>query len=898
MLLETKIYTPQPRVDLVTRPQLLDRLSAGLLQNRLILISAPAGFGKTTLVTTWLDARTDNPHAWLSLDKNDNDPQRFFQYLVAALQTIDAELSEALSILLQLPQTPPTETLMTALVNDLVAIDRAFILVLDDYHLIRNSTIHEALTFLLENLPPKVHLVITTRADPPFSLARLRARRQVSEIRADDLRFSRAETATFLTDTAGLMLDTSEVDQLTARTEGWIAGLHLASLSLQGHAEPARFIANFAGDNRYIFDYLTDEVLNQQSAETHDFLLKSAVVERFCPSLCNALTGEENGREILAQLDAANMFIVPLDTQRNWYRYHHLFADLLRKRLRQNRPQLLPDLHLRASAWFAENNLMPDAVHHALAAEAFTHAAALAAPITQSLIINGQMQTVLDWVAAMPEDEVSQQPRLCLSHAWALLFTGQIDAVHQQLFGLNEVVDGVAGRAHFTPSTVSSGERQAAVIAGEVATIRASLARLQGDASAMIPCARQALAILPQDSLLLRGLASLMLGHAHRLSGDLAAARRAYFDAQAASQQTDNLLSTLIAMGHLIQLATMGGQLHEAEQQVQQAFDFAEAQGARHLPSMGLIHIAKGELLRLWNQLDEAETHLEEGINLCSQWNALAENTVAGYISLAYTRWAQGESGLAVLPQAAVALHLGDMQWSRLTAAHRARYCLLAGDVNHAAVADWAQEMARQPHHPDEALSSLLAGVEGLTFARWLIVQGKHDHAIERLSQTRQQAEQTGHRLDQLECLLLLALAHHGQNDAPQALDYLRQAIGLAAAQRNIRALLDEGTSLHKLLNAAAAKGMAPHDEFVGQVLAEFSAPQTSTLQQSLPEPLSEREMEILRLIAAGLSNKDIADTLIIAHSTVKTHINNIYGKLDVRNRTGAVAKARALKLL
>jgi LuxR family maltose regulon positive regulatory protein len=486
-LLTTKLNIPPVRSGLVPRPRLTERLNEGVTRmpspRKLTLVSAPAGFGKTTLVAEWLTHRrasgdAGRPVAWLSLDEEDNDPARFFTYLVAALQTVDPDIGQAAQAMLQAPQPPPPEPLLTSLINDVAATPRPFVLVLDDYHLIHTLPIHRQLAFLLEHQPPQMHLVIASREDPPLPLSRLRARGQAREIRRADLQFTPEETAEFLQQVARQELPPRDVAALQRRTEGWAAGLQLLALSIRGRDDVLQLVRSFTGSHRYVLDYLIEEVFEQQSAEAQDFLLKTAILDRFTAALCDAVTGRNDGRAVLLALDQANLFIVRLDESRQWYRYHRLFADLLRHRLEVASTHELAQLHRRASRWYAANGLPADAVQHALAGSDWERAATLTLDLGESMLKRGEVATLLGWLQALPDEEVCTRPQLCLSYSWALILTSQLDA------------------AEFYLRRAEQAAEDAPALLGDIAAALAFIARTRGDDRRTIELSRRALSLL------------------------------------------------------------------------------------------------------------------------------------------------------------------------------------------------------------------------------------------------------------------------------------------------------------------------------------------------------------------------------------------------------------------
>jgi LuxR family maltose regulon positive regulatory protein len=623
-LLRTKLYIPPVRPELVPRPRLIERLNAGL-HRKLTLVSAPAGFGKTTLVSEWVQAMGGATPpiaiAWLSLDESDNDPTRFLVYFVAALQTlalrcppsmsrgevegIEANIGKGALSALQSSQPPPTEDILTVLINEITAIPDRIVLVLDDYHLIGAQPIHDALTFLLRHLPPRMHLVIAAREDPLLPLARLRARGQLTELRATDLRFTSSEAAEFLNQAMSLDLSEKDIVALETRTEGWIAGLQLAAISMQGHKDTSSFINSFTGSHRFVLDYLIEEVLEQQSESVQTFLRQTAVLNRLTGPLCDAVrfgyaetpsssegtavTKQENGQAVLEALEAANLFIVPLDEERRWYRYHHLFADLLRQRLSQTQPEQVPTLHRRASEWFEQNGFADEAIEHALRADDFDHAADMIEKHVDAIWGFGQHAILQRWVAELPDALVFSKPQLCIFHAWYLWVNGQLDAAERTLQAAEQAIDSSADRATETDpqEQVSITNSDRAKLQGRAAAVRAFIGSFRGDVPGIIQHARQALLYLPQQDLTWRTLAAIVLGDAHLFKGDMTEAYRARLEALGTSKAAGDVYLNMIVNQKLLVVLRQQGQLQRTAEVCQQQMQFANESGISETVMVG-----------------------------------------------------------------------------------------------------------------------------------------------------------------------------------------------------------------------------------------------------------------------------------------------------------------------
>ena len=904
ILLVPKVHMPPSRHDLVQRPRLSERLAVGL-RGPLTLIVAPAGFGKTTLIGDWHAAnQAVRPRtAWLALDGGDNDLARFLRYVVAALQTLQANIGLGLLASLRSPQ-PPVETLLTVLINDLTTQPDDVILILDDYHLITAPTIHRAMGFLLDHLPPQVHVLIAARADPPLPLAQLRARGQLCELRAADLRFTADETAAFLACTMGLPLPAHDVAALGARTEGWIAGLQLAALSFRGR-DPAQLSAGIAaltGTHRYILDYLADQVFDRQPEQVRRFLLDTSVLERLTGALCDALAGatgaasaRSDGQSMLERLEAASLFIVPLDDTRIWYRYHHLFADFLRERLWREDPDHSRALHRRACHWYERQGLPADAVDHALAGADYGHAAQLMEQASMTLLWQrGEMATLLRWLERLPQDIARVRPRLCLDLAWALLWSDQVDAIEPRLQDAERTI-GTLDAA--PPSTNPNPAASSRALRGEIAAIRAELARQRGEITA-IDLARQALADLPADDRRLRGVTMGVLGAAHLWSGNAAAASHAYAEAIALSQARETITLALFASGQLVQAQALHGQLHRAAATYQQTLDLAVTYGLPATPAIGVAQVGMGEVLREWNELDTAEDLVRQGIARCLESGGLADMALAGLLTLVRILQARGDiaDAIGVLQRAAVLGRDGHVaQSAERVAVARARLHLTATPGDLAAAVHWASE--REAAWRTDEVPGLVGLLERLVLARLRLVQGRRDDAATLLTRLLGVAQAGGLTGCVIEILVLQARTLlEGAREA-EAMIALSRALSLAEPEGYVRLFLDEGTPMVTLLWQARARGVAP--TAVAALLAAYgSAPQSVSQAMALIEPLSARERELLTLLAAGLTTPEIAARLYVTAGTVRSHLKTISRKLDVHSRLQAVERARALGLV
>ncbi len=894
-ILATKLYIPRQRAQLVPRSGLIERLNQGL-ERRLTLISAPAGFGKTTLLSAWVEdlrlnaaKRGENAPgvAWVSLDAGDGDPARFLTYLIAALQTVAAHAGERALTALQSPQPPLAESVLTELLNEIAAVRDDFVLVLDDYHTVDAEAVDRALAFLLERLPPHMHLVIATREDPSLPLARLRARGQLAELRITDLRFSAAEAAGFLNDVMSLHLSTEDIDALETRTEGWIAGLQLAAISMQGRHDAAAFIQSFTGSHHFVLDYLAEEVLQRQPEKVQAFLLKTSILDRMCAPLCDAVLGRQAQDEKddpspdIASLEQANLFIFPLDNERYWYRYHHLFADFLRQRLRQSLAARtghaeddLNELHRRASQWYEDNGLEIEAFHHAAAAHDIERAERLIKGPGMPLHLRGAMTAILDWLGSLPANVLNARPSLWLEY-------GALSLVVGQTTGVDEKLD--AAEAGLPATAADSGSRW---LIGRIATTRAVLALTRYQAEAMIVQSRRALEYLEPDNLSLRAIANWTLGYAYLFQGDREAARPALTEAVSLSQAGGDIFNIILATTGLGYLQEMDNQLHAAAETYGRVLQMAGDQ------PLQIVYEACLGLARIhyeWNDLEAADRYGQQALHLAQLYDRVVDRFIVCEVFLARLKLAHGDvtgAGrlLAKIRQSARRQNFAE----RAPEVAAAQVTILLRQGNLAAAA----ELASTHSLP-------------LSQVRVHLAQGDAPAALAILEPFRHQVEAKGWQDERLRAMLLQAVALHNLGEKARAGQALDDTLALAEAGGFVRLFVDEGVPLAEMLSEAAERGVSA--DYVGKLLAAFERQEQDSGQtgesasagQAWPvEPLSRRELEVLQLIALGLSNREIGERLFLALSTVKGHSRAIFDKLQVQRRTEAVARARELGLL
>ena len=899
-LLETKLYVPHPRPGVVPRPRLVELLERGT-GSKLTVVSAPPGFGKSTLVAEWLASSAGHrpSTAWVSLDPGDDDVRSFWSYVIAALERASM-IGEVASPLID-SNAVPVETVLTTLLNALGKVPDEILLVIDDYHVIERAEIHEGVAFLLDHAPPLLHVILITRADPPLPLARFRARGDLVEIRAAGLRFTEDEAEAYLNGPMALGLEAVDVAVLEGRTEGWIAALQLAALSIGGRPDPGTFIAEFAGDDRYIVDYLVEEVLDRQPERTQRFLLETSILDRMTGSLCDVVTEADDGGRTLEALERANLFVIALDDRRRWYRYHHLFADVLRARLLAEQPHLIPTLHRRASAWFEQEGDHAAAIDHALAADDISRAADLIELAARDLFARRQDLTLRRWLDALPASTFETRPALAIIDAGTRLSVGQVADVEERLMAAERWI----------PAAGDEGERAKAEAAGmiirepaflthlpsAVPLHRAGLARLRGDVGATIVHAEAALAAAGPDQLG-RGGAAGLLALAHWTTGDLDAAYAAWtqsFESLKAAGRSADLLGLSLAMADI---RLTQGRLGDAESILERGLGIGTRSEASPLRGAADMHVGLSEIHRERNDLRAARKHLDAAESL-GEVMGLPQNPYRLRVARARIALAEGHPDEAVSAlEEAEQRYDGDFSPNvRPIAALRARIWVQQGRLADARA--WARDVTISAE--DEL--TYLREFEHGTLARLLLAEGVRyrdddtvDAAIRLADRLLTSALVGGRQGSALDLLILLALGRHARGEIAGAAADLDRAVALAEPDRWVRVFLDEGAPMMALLSAVS--GRSGRSAFVSELRAAAgSASGRGAPRQTLIEPLSQRELEVLRLLRSDLDGPDLARELHISLNTLRTHTKNIYTKLNVNTRRSAILRADELNL-
>lgn len=913
-LLQTKLFAPLVPLEMVSRPRLVDRFEAGL-HRKLTVLSAPAGFGKTTLLAEWAQRHREPsevhlPVGWLFLDKDDNDPSRYWTYCIAALQTIYPDLGRSITAMIQSPQPSPVESFLTSMINEIARRAERLVLILDDYHVIENEAIHHAMSYLLEHMPRQMHLVISGRVEPPLPLALLRGRGQLNEFTATDLRFTFGETEAFFNDVMKLGVSKLGLKALENRTEGWVASMQMAAISMRGHDDIQKFIHSFSGSQRHVLDYLTEEVFSRQPVDVQSFLLETSILDQLSVALCNAVAKREDAAEKLHYLEGANLFLMPLDDERKWFRYHPLFADLLRKQLTRLHPDLPVQLHHRASEWFEREGLTAEAIEHAFAAQDLQRAARLIEAVAVPMItMESKVSTLLGWLTKLPHDLVDTRPWLCIALAAAYLAGGRLDEIEPLLRSAEERATAAGGDE--TAETIEDRAR----IRSVVMALRANTASVRGDIQRTPELCHEALKQLPEDETFARAPIALNLGVAYAMRGEMQTAGEYLNEAAALGQATGNPYLALIAMGCLAETQAKQGFLHQAAETNRHALRVGAewGYGGEPLSATSYAHISLAQILYQWNDLDEAIRHMTLGIQLREQCgNALI--VLLGYPGLLLLNEFQEETNSSTEPGdfgKRIVYAPYNALLSEMAAAWQARLSLAKGDLR--TVERWAASRELDLGRKDAP--DFWQEFSYLTLVRLGIAQGRIDETSGMLERLRQKAESESRIGSVIEILVLQSLAQQTRGESDLAVNTLSQALALAEPEGYVRMFVDEGEHMKELLTLAASRGIAP--DYISRLLGSFedlgwhtgdedagidAQPSAVVPQRALTsqpsEVLSQRELEILRLMATGATSKEIARDLILSVGTVKKHIINIYRKLDVHKQTMAVNRARELGLL
>ena len=916
-LLATKLHIPPVRGNLVNRPRLIRQLNIGIAQGRrLTLISAPAGYGKSTLLSEWI-FQLDLPVAWLSLEKSENTPVRFWSYFFTALTGIphlrQAGIGESTLLALQSPRPPSIEGLLSDLVNHLSSLEKGSILVLDDLHTITEGQIHQDLIFLIDHLPRSdagLHLVIASRSDPPWPLARWRARAELIELRSTDLRFSPAETVQFLNQVFQLSLSVQDVFALQLRTEGWVAGLQMAAVSIQGRLKTqglkgaSQFIESFAGSNRFILDYLMEEVINYQSTEVRDFLYKTSILSQLTAPLCNALLGRRDSQAMLDQVEQANLFLIPLDDEKHWYRYHHLFGELLQRTLLTAQPDLVPILHYRASQWFKDADIPEEAIAHAFESGNMDYVASLIEQNAMQMIAQGKLHLLATWMERLPTEMVRERPWLCIYWAWIRYYLGPRDRAEYYLMIAEEIIQSMSESSADGGQSargINLTEAEKEHILGNIAAIRALCATSTENISIIMELAQKALELLPEMAAM-RVLPNIIMGFANHGMGNPVAAEQAYKNALAVAQTNDLRSLSVTSTCYIGLQQVKQGKLHEAYDTSWDAMELARGVGGKLLDIAGCPMAQIGDLLREWNELEKASEYITKSVEFCEHWGHM-DFLAKSYVVLARLQLAQGErSGVNDTIQKAdqvirrekvdpyIVCWLDDV---------RLRLWLSEGNLTEAI--QWAQTSGLSPLGELNYLHDL----DHINLARVLLAEGEMKfsqvHLVSAqalLNRLLIAAQQAGWIHDEIKILILQALVNQAHHDHETALKVFSRALTLAEPRGYFRLFIDEGKPMRSLLNQAISRGITT--EYASKLSAAMPGSERVVLAPRtacLVEPLSQRELQVLHLLDSPLTSEEIGRELYVSVNTIRTHISNIYAKLGVNRRSDAVQRAKELSL-
>lgn len=912
-LLRTKLAPPPTRPDLVARPRLLALLDQAV-SRKCTLVAAPAGFGKTTTISTWA-AAYPAPVAWIALDAADNDPLRFWTYVITALDLVQSGIGEPALALLQSPQPPSIEELLSTLLNDMSTASEAIVLVLDDYHIITAPEIHRGLGFLLDHLLPNLHLVIASRHNPPLALGRERARGGLAELRADELRFTADEVGALLNDVLGQRLAERDILTLATRTEGWIAGLQLVALALPGQPDIPQFIETLRGSDRHLVDYLVEEILEQQPPEIQEFLLQTSILGQLCGPLCDAVTGRGDSQAVIEQLEQHHLFIIPLDRSREWYRYHQLFAEFLRARLQHARRTSIPELQRRAALWYAEQSMSGEAIVHALAGDDLLLAARLIDQHADTIMRHGEIMTVITWLTALPEPALRAYPRLYLVHAWALILSAQHDAAEQCL---NEAERVLQAQDDSDPAAAGQAETDRSR-SSEIMILRAAIAIARGNPPQVRDLLAHAEATLSPDNPIRQGLV-WTLGFLALARGDIESAHQIFIEVTGVGLSSGSVATALAAIYGLGVAQILKGNLREAGRIFEQAFQIVLRPEAPSSPLASLIYLGLSKVRREYNDLPAAEAMALQGIQLSKRWGN-ARIVIETHLALAQVQRAQGnlDAAIATIQAAEAMLQQGqNRRWMRSgLMVERVRIWLARDDMTLAS--EWARHHRLRIAKDDAHMPNRLfrRDLEELMLVRVLIAEGRRQASTEALHEARrlieaflQRAEQARSQERVIEATLLRALVYQALGEQRQMLEHLGRALRLAEPGGYIRLFIDEGASMIQALQNYArapqsqrgpqAVGPTYLQELIDAATGSPAAPAASKQTRGVMSSahLSERELEVLRLVVGGASTSEIAQILTIAPGTVKRHLHSIYSKLDTRNRVQLIERARALSLV
>jgi LuxR family maltose regulon positive regulatory protein len=881
-----KLSIPQTRKKMVRRQRLTQHLAKGM-DGKLTLVSGPAGFGKTTLLSEWV-AQVNYPVGWVSLDEGDNDWGRFLSFFIKGLQNISEGIANGVLEMLYADKPQESDALITYLINQMMEIQTPFLLVLDDYHVISEPGIHQLMQLILENQPPQMHLVVSTRSDPPWPLARWRARGELSEIRTQDLRFSLEETSIFMNEIMGLELTRQNVEQLEARIEGWVAGLQLAALSIKNQDDISGFIKRFTGSHRFVFDYLMDDVFRGLSSNIQDFLLKTSILDRLCAQLCDHLRNAGDSQNILDQLDQLNLFVVPLDDHRSWYRYHHLFAELIQQIAHQKLSGQMTQLHRKAGEWYQRNGLVSEAIHHAAAQGNMDQVADLIEKNFIAVLEHRDRLALTRWLETLPADIIQSRPWLNVAYAYVLLPRGA-----------TEMVSRLLRQAENSVRQISKPERPH--ICSYLNYIHAELAVRSGDMTATIDYARKSLDGVPQNDKRLRCSAASILGTTLQRCGSFEGAAQAFAEGIASGQTLGDSNAVITLYGDLIGLYVEQGKLHQAHARCQEAFNYIETsyqRRGRYTPAAAHIHFRLSTILRHWNDLERSLRHARISDEILGKWGLRYR---LNFINLAIALHAVGNHSGAhqTLMDAEQVARQQAAYWAENVKATRALFWLAEGNLQ--AASQWASERNRKLHGEVDYQNQLVYR----TLAQVRLAQGQRGdenalgEAQSLLARLVRLFESSGAIAYLLQTLILQALAFQAAEQPGQAMNSLRRAILLGEGGGYIRVFTREGQPMEKLLRSAAVPGnQSPYMVKLLDAFENTSKGVNGSSIATFTESLTDREREVLRFLESSMTVPEMADSLVISIGTVRTHIKRIYRKLGVHSRFEAVTKAKELHLL